>query len=364
MSNFNELLTTQRNTILDNINNAANAGRPIILFGAGGVGQFAAQKLLNKKIKISAFCDNNPEKHGTQILNIPVISYDTLKEKFKDALVIITLGPQKYCDQVIRQLKSDNIFSDFIKSDGFYLFSKTEIDTIVNNQINSFKNIYEKLEDRRSQHVFINKLNYMISGDRKYLQGIQDPDQYFCKDFIKLSYNDIFIDCGGYDGKNSIDFIKLTGNDEAHAIIFEPDYSNIKLLEENTKTYKNITIIPSATWSHDCDLKISMTSGQGSAISDFGETVIHARSIDSVLNGEKASFIKMDVEGAEYESLLGAEKTIRNYRPLLAVCLYHSFEDHWRLPELIFSMCPNYTFYIRNHYDSEVETVFYAIPQK
>ena len=48
---------------------------------------------------------------------------------------------------------------------------------------------------------------------------------------------------------------------------------------------------------------------------------VKARSIDSVLNGERCTFIKMDIEGSELNALRGAEKTIglkslsQNYTP-------------------------------------------------
>lgn len=43
----------------------------------------------------------------------------------------------------------------------------------------------------------------------------------------------------------------------------------------------------------------------------------------------------MDIEGAEYEALLGARDIIFKYRPGLAISLYHRPADLWRIPLLI-----------------------------
>ena len=59
---------------------------------------------------------------------------------------------------------------------------------------------------------------------------------------------------------------------------------------------------------------------------------IEADSIDNKLNGRKATYIKMDVEGSELESLKGSSKTIRKYRPRLAISLYHKPEDVFEIP--------------------------------
>lgn len=47
------------------------------------------------------------------------------------------------------------------------------------------------------------------------------------------------------------------------------------------------------------------------------------------------SFIKADVEGYERELLLGAEETIRRYRPQLSLCTYHLPDDWQVIPKII-----------------------------
>ena len=61
---------------------------------------------------------------------------------------------------------------------------------------------------------------------------------------------------------------------------------------------------------------------------------------------EAPTFIKMDIEGAEKEALIGAEQIIRCHKPKLAICVYHKPEDIYVLPELINSFREDYRFYL------------------
>ena len=71
--------------------------------------------------------------------------------------------------------------------------------------------------------------------------------------------------------------------------------------------------------------------------------------------------IKLDVEGAELKALQGAEKTILQCRPKLAVCIYHKPEDIVEIPAYLLSLHSDYKFYIRHYQMSANETVLYAI---
>lgn len=72
------------------------------------------------------------------------------------------------------------------------------------------------------------------------------------------------------------------------------------------------------------------------------------------------SFLKADIESYEYQMLLGAEKGIKKFRPLLAVCIYHNAVDFYSVILLIKKMVPEYHFAVRHHSENLDETVLYA----
>ena len=84
-------------------------------------------------------------------------------------------------------------------------------------------------------------------------------------------------------------------------------------------------------------------------------------SIDDYIDeNEKITIIKMDIEGAEYAALKGAERTIKKYSPRLAISIYHNPEDYWRIFELIYEYSKDYKFAVRHHQNNHLDTVLYA----
>ena len=62
----------------------------------------------------------------------------------------------------------------------------------------------------------------------------------------------------------------------------------------------------------------------------------------------------------ELKALKGMEQTILKYKPKLAICIYHKFEDLWELPLYIKKLVPEYKLYIRNYTTYLDEIVLYA----
>ena len=60
----------------------------------------------------------------------------------------------------------------------------------------------------------------------------------------------------------------------------------------------------------------------------------------------KADLIKYDVEGLEYEAILGSKNLIKKGSDLI-VSLYHKSEDIYKLPLLVKSLNPSFKLYLR-----------------
>ena len=107
----------------------------------------------------------------------------------------------------------------------------------------------------------------------------------------------------------------------------------------------------------------SKMKGQMPQIGEQGTNVIKISTvaIDDVVDGEEVSFIKLDVEGAELKALQGAARTIRTFRPRLAISVYHKPEDIIEILEYILSLHDDYRLYIRHYQMSSCETIVYAL---
>ncbi len=190
--------------------------------------------------------------------------------------------------------------------------------------------------------------------------------QYFDLPFLddKRKKYEVFVDGGCYDGENSLMFAKWADSAKKMIYAFEPDKDNVKncerILEQIGKDGVSYQLIQKGLWSSNKVLKFSADSNEGSRLAEDGAVHVPVTSLDSVMNHE-VTFIKMDIEGAEYEALTGAKRLIQKYKPKLAISVYHKIEDIWELPQLILSMQADYTFYLRHYSLSSEETVLYAI---
>ncbi len=64
--------------------------------------------------------------------------------------------------------------------------------------------------------------------------------------------------------------------------------------------------------------------------------------IDSLLAEEsRITYLKADIEGFEYDMLLGAEATIRKHKPKIAITSYHNENKHEEIIALIKSYVPD-----------------------
>ena len=156
-------------------------------------------------------------------------------------------------------------------------------------------------------------MNCSFSPD-KIINGCPDLGcQYFDNSIIKLGNEDVFVDAGCYDGASSVDFVKLCGGNYSKIYAFEPDHDNFLKCKNtfNENKMNNFTLFETGLWSADDTLNFTSTSAGDSRINAEGTAVIQGVSLDKVLKGEKATFIKMDIEGSELEAFPKHNKNVQ-----------------------------------------------------
>jgi FkbM family methyltransferase len=189
--------------------------------------------------------------------------------------------------------------------------------------------------------------------------------QYFCEDIFSFTEQELFVDCGAFDGDTLIAFAAMMwriGRASWSAVAFEADKKNADLIERNLKCYGiNCAKIICAAVGRD-DTIASATS-YFNCRQDGGYGNVQAVSLDKALRGVSPTFIKMDIEGYEQDALFGAKKLISAHRPKLAICSYHTSSQLLEVPLFILDNFPDYRLYMRHHSAGTLwETVCYAVP--
>ncbi|MDQ3279464.1 MAG: FkbM family methyltransferase [Bacteroidota bacterium] len=223
-----------------------------------------------------------------------------------------------------------------------------------------YHDLYEQLGDKESKDTLVQLLNFRLNRDVNSLRNFQFRihEQYF-EPFIALPENATFIDGGGFDGATSLYFASLYPKYRS-IYFFEPNEMIIPTAKEKLKELPNLHFYEKGLWSSTTTLQFDNTLSSASKLSLEGNISIPTVSIDEIVT-DKVDFIKLDIEGAEYEAIIGAKETIVTYKPILAVCVYHAQKDYLRIPSLIQQYRNDYKIYLRHYTQGVFETVMYFI---
>ena len=220
----------------------------------------------------------------------------------------------------------------------------------------------DNLADEKSVKVYKDYLSQKMTS--VYAGSYDTIEQYFDPSVYTLQDEEVFIDCGAFQGETSESFIKQmeqNGKQYKKTYMIEADKVNAGVVRECFADKPGIKIIEAGVWDNDGKICFSQGNGTNSAISDDGGTVIDTVTIDRIVKDEHVTFIKMDIEGAELRALRGAKDVIERCRPKLAICVYHRPEDLFMIPQYIRSLYPGYKLYLRKYQPYGIETVLYAV---
>jgi FkbM family methyltransferase len=195
--------------------------------------------------------------------------------------------------------------------------------------------------------------------------------EYRNKDIIiKAGEGDIVIDAGGCFGDTALYFAHEVGaNGKVYTFEFIPVNLEImmKNISLNPSLQERIKIIYNPLWdSSNIDLYY-FEKGPASRVTEektsSDDHKIQTISIDNFVrknNIKKIDFIKMDVEGAELKALKGAINTLKQFKPKLAISIYHNLDHFWSIPKFLLSLDLNYQFYLGHYTIHNEETILFA----
>jgi FkbM family methyltransferase len=147
--------------------------------------------------------------------------------------------------------------------------------------------------------------------------------------FVAKRTNPYIIDCGANLGMSIIYFKE--NHPDAKIIAFEADEHIFSFLKRNVESfeYKDVDLVNKAVWNKDDVLTFLVEGGAGGRLEEKTETGIYKDvpciSLRSYLTDKKVDFLKLDIEGSEYEVLKDCEDLLTNVENLFIE--YHSMPD-------------------------------------
>lgn len=160
---------------------------------------------------------------------------------------------------------------------------------------------------------------------------------------------DFFVDGGAHIGMTS----RIASAGFKEVIAYEPMETTFKVLELNTRNYKNITCRNVALY----DQKSTATMGHGEGFVSGAslepnvayvksETVLTTTLDDELKDHDfQTLVIKLDLEGGEYKALLGAQKLINDVKPTFIIEILHRHIENNSSDAFAFLRENGYKFY-------------------
>ena len=169
----------------------------------------------------------------------------------------------------------------------------------------------------------------------------------------RIRPGDVVLDCGANVGV----FVRKSLDAGAGRIVaIEPAPENVECLRRNFTgeiAAGRVVIYAKGVWDKDDVLKLSVDPVNSAkdtfvrAIENPNFVEVPLTTIDQMvaeLKLPRVDFIKMDIEGAEQKAIRGAQSTIRNFRPRMALSIYHLPEDQVAIPKMVRALVPGYDY--------------------
>ena len=243
---------------------------------------------------------------------------------------------------------------------------KYDKNDVVRN-LDGYQKTYDLLSDDKSRQTMELYLRAAVNGEFDELYKKCHVDVSYFNDVTDAQKIDVLIDCGAFDGDSIHDFVNVFHEYE-RIYAFEPDERNREKLNQRIEreNIENVEVVPYGAYKEKNTLYFS-NDGESSSHLDSSGIAVDVTTIDECVKDYclgKNVLIKMDIEGAELDALIGAKNTIINNHPCLTICVYHKEHDLIDIPQYINALVGDgvYNYYLRFHGLDLAELVFYAVP--
>lgn len=342
-----------RGKALEEIQLHHRQGTPILLFGGRSYANMVRRLLATHGVPVAEmFADNDPD----------LKNFDAIKATY-DSFVIIfgCVLPPAVLAQRQRAFECPQLRASYFLELPFPIDEVWLTRDLLKVRLPDYAAIAAVLADELSVRTLVHFLAAKLSGDTRQLPHVFESKAYFLNDVVSVTDQSVLLDCGAFTGDTLQQAIQhAVPFKEYHA--FEPDPSNYRALYTFASTCNDQRIVTHQLGVFDRSAMLRFADGfdTSSLICEDGTTTVQVDRIDRLV--PNATFIKMDIEGAEYEALLGASATITSNKPTLAICVYHKIDDLIRVVALLKQLRTDYRFYLRLHSPwSSRELVLYAV---
>lgn len=270
------------NAIPGCLNTLRVEGNDVILYGAGYCGHETLALMEAQGIPVRSVCDDF--RAGETLDGYKIIRLDEARPA-ENTIIFITSGYNRKMKARLEVLGLLPYYReiDFGRYDG-----EKENAAYFHAHEAELQRAWGLLADDRSREVLEKLVNYRISRDLSYLDGLEEPNQYFPpKDEIPLlrGEEDVFLDLGAYDGDSLRGFIQYAGGKYRKIIAVEASRKNYEKLVKNTADTPRVECVNIGIYREKAQLRFEVSDAKNSFASDKGTNVLNVDSVDNLFAG-------------------------------------------------------------------------------
>lgn len=347
---------------------------PIVLHGTRQVGLDTLSTLRRFGREPIAFTDNNPSLWHKEVEGIEVLPpQDAANGLGKTAVFVAALfHPSVVMDQ-LHGLGCDHVAPWTWLYHGhpemFLPYWGLAGPEQLLGQADRLLSLLPHWGDEASRALFAEQVLWRLSLSSSCLSEPSPVEElYFAPDVVRLGDEEVFVDCGAYDGDSFRSFLSASEGRFRHAHLVEADPTTACRLADNvsrleTSLRQRTTVHSVALGSEPGSVSFEITGTMASRASQEGSSLVACTPLDDLLAEEPwPTFVKTDVEAAELELLAGARRTLERASATWAMMTYHRMSHLWEIPET-FVATGDYDIYLRRYSEDCWETCLYALPR-
>ena len=193
-------------------------------------------------------------------------------------------------------------------------------------------------------------------------------DQYNYRNIVRAEKGDVCLDIGACIGDSALTFLQK-GAQKVYS--FDIDKICISCMQQTFQKLHledRVTLVQAAVSSKQgsCWFTPSILGGGRISFEDPKNDKAYQVPVTTLNQWVqetkcRPTFIKMDIEGAEISALEGGKEMIQEYKPKLAICIYHTWEHRYQIPLLLKEYLPDAQFYLKKSHP-EGEVVIFVKP--
>ncbi len=314
--------------------------KPIVMYGMGNGADKILAVFSALGIEVADFFASDEFVRHQTFHGKTVMSYAEICEKYEDFIVVVSFGSNR--PEVLRNIyrldaERELYIPDVPVVGGSEIFNLDYF----NSHKKELAEACDLLSDELSKQTFCDVIMYKLTGKLGYLRRHTVTPAAVMTDILDAASFSETADLGAYNGDSIRELCE-----------YAPELKRVTAMEPDARTFRKLTAYADSTdlnieahnraaWNEDTVLTFTSGGNRNSTLSsDEGTKTgaklreVGASRLDSIYTG-RCDYIKYDVEGAEYEAIMGARETILRERPKLLVSLYHRSCDLFRLPLLV-----------------------------